>query len=66
MTDDTPDPDLQRIVEEMAPDPDDMISIDDPSPALSELVGLALGFGEHDMERLLTLARNIARQRRHT
>lgn len=51
MTDDTPDPDLQRIVEEMASDKDPNIYIDNPSPALQELVTIAL-----KLERQGTLA----------
>jgi hypothetical protein len=81
MTDDTPDPDLQRFVEEIAPGEntvrhvdearhrrtlrdvapteDRTIYIEDPSPALSELVQIALALDEARLNALLERARNM-------
>lgn len=61
MTDPIPDPDLQRIIEDLAPE-DRALTIPDPSPALRELVEITGQFSDADVERVLNLARHIADQ----
>jgi hypothetical protein len=59
MTDDTLHPDLQRIVEEMAPAEDRVLEITDPFPQLRELIWIAQQMNEPPLSRLLTLARRM-------
>jgi hypothetical protein len=66
MTDHTPDPDLQRIVEEMAPAEDRTIEIVDPSPELRELVEIAQQLDEPYLQDVLGWARvELLRQKKH-
>jgi hypothetical protein len=56
MTDPTPDPDLQRIVEEMAPDEGNSLTISNPSPALRELIETAQQLTDEDLALVTDLA----------
>lgn len=60
---DTPDPDLQRIIEAMAPPEDSGIYIDDPTPELRELVEITQTLNDDDVRTLLQRARWLRQHR---
>jgi transcriptional regulator with XRE-family HTH domain len=59
MTDDTPEPDLQRTVEEMAPADDRSLTVADPSPALRWLIETAQQLPDEDLTLVTDLAQRL-------
>ena len=61
MTDDTPNPDLPRPVEDLVPAERRSVEIIDPSPTLRELIEIAQQLTENELRKVLRRAHRVQR-----